>query len=342
MIKFSLTFSSGAPGESQSMNPSQQVSEAATMAAKIPNTQLLIVTGKGGVGKTAIATALATASARQGKRTLLTIYERDDIKHPLLNLRVAYEPVQAEANLWLSRLDSRLSMKEYLHRNIPMHLLYDWVLNGKMMSQFTDAAPGFDEIMCLGKLYDLAEGSDGKAQFDTIVFDAPATGHCALMLRTPSVLANTINSGPVHNSALKVQGLLADKQRCSVLVVALAEDMAIQEGGELLDYVSGELALNTGPMIINRTRPRRFHDREIEQLLEQSNTISQQTRAVVESAVAHHKQATLQAGYIETVQQNRDEGVIEVEQIIQQRFDAHGVIDGIAAALAPALESNKQ
>ena len=64
--------------------------------------------------------------------------------------------------------------------------------------------------MCLGKLYDLAEGSDGKTEFDTIVFDAPAAGHCALMLRTPSVLANTINSRPVHNSALKVQGLLAD------------------------------------------------------------------------------------------------------------------------------------
>ena len=64
------------------MNASQQVSQAATTAAKIPNTQLLIVTGKGGVGKTAIATALATASARQGRRTLLTIYERDDIKHP--------------------------------------------------------------------------------------------------------------------------------------------------------------------------------------------------------------------------------------------------------------------
>ena len=110
----------------------------------------------------------------------------------------------------------------------------------------------------------------------------------------------------------------------------------------MLDYVSGELALNTGPMHYQPHPPRRFHDCEIEQLLEQSHSISQQTRAVVESAVAHHKQATLQAGYIETVQQNRNEGVIEVEQIIQQRFDAHGVIDGIAAALAPALEGNNQ
>lgn len=324
------------------MNETQQAPHSATTAAKIPDTQLLIVTGKGGVGKTAIATALATASARQGKRTLLTIYERDDTRHPLLDFRVAYEPVRAEPNLWLSRLDSRLSMKEYLHRNVPMHLLYDWVLNGKMMSQFTDAAPGFDEVMCLGKLYDLAEGSDGSAEFETIVFDAPATGHCALMLRTPTVLATTIGSGPVHSSALKIQGLLADPQRCSVLVVALAEEMAIQEGSELLDYVSAELGLNTGPMIINRTRPRRFLDHEIEQLQQRSQSISQPTRAVVESAVAHHKQATMQAEYMKALQKKRGEGLVEVEQIIQQRFEAQGVIDGIAAALAPALEGNTQ
>ncbi len=321
------------------MNETQAATQASA-TAKIPGTQLLIVTGKGGVGKTAIATALATASARKGKRTLLTLYEREDAKHPLLNLRVVYDPTQAEANLWVSRLDSRLSMKEYLHRNIPMHLLYDWVLNGKMMSQFTDAAPGFEEIMCLGKLYDLAEGSDGKAEFDTIVFDAPATGHCALMLRTPSVLASTIRGGPVNSSALKIQSLISDRQRCTVLVVALAEEMAIQEGGELLDYVSGELGLSTGPMILNRTRPRRFLDQEIQQLVKQGDSVSQQTRAVVESAVAHHKQATLQAGYMDAVLRNRSEGLVEVEQLIQQRFDAHGIIDGIAAALEPALEGN--
>jgi hypothetical protein len=322
---------------SRTMNETQ-----ASTQVKIPDTQLHIVTGKGGVGKTAIATALASASARSGKRTLLTVYERNDAKHPLLDLRVAYEPVLAEANLWVSRLDSRMSMKEYLHRNIPMHLLYDWVLNGKMMSQFTDAAPGFDEIMCLGKLYDLAEGSDGKVEFDTIVFDAPATGHCALLLRTPTVLASTIRGGPVNSSALKIQALLADHRRCSVLVVALAEEMAIQEGGELLDYVSGELALKTGPMIINRTRRRRFLDAEIEHLLAQGSAVSGQTRAVLESAAAHHKQASLQAGYMDKVLQQRTEGLVEVEQVIQRRFDAHGIINGIAAELAPALEGYRR
>jgi anion-transporting ArsA/GET3 family ATPase len=309
----------------------------AAFLATIPDTQLLVVTGKGGVGKTAVATALATASARKGKRTLLTIYERDDLKHPLLDAQVGYDPVEVQPNLWLSRLDARLSMKEYLHRNIPLHMLYDWILNGKMLGQFTDAAPGFDEIMSLGKLYDLAEGSDGKNQFDNIVFDAPATGHCALMLRTPNVLADAIRSGPLHSSALKVQGLLSDHTRCAVLVVALAEEMAIQEGSELLDYVGGELALHTGPMIINRTRQRRFLDQEIKQLQARRKGADAEMLAVIDSAIAHHRQSSLQAGYMQDLGR-KQVPIIEVPQVIQNRFDAAGVIDGMAATLAPVME----
>lgn len=306
------------------------------LSSLIPYSQVFIVTGKGGVGKTAVATALATACARRGQRTLLAIYEREDIRHPLLDVQVGYEPVAATTNLWLSRLDARLSMKEYIHRNIPFHLLYDWLLNGKILGQFTDAAPGFDELMCLGKLYDLAQGSDGKAEFDTIIFDAPATGHCALMLRTPTVTADTVGSGPIHQSAVKVKSLLEDHQRCCVLVVALAEEMAIQEGSELRDYVGQELQLNTGPMIINRFRAQRFSDREIELLATKSDTACDEARAIIDSAVAHHRLSTLQASYIAQLREQTPQ-VVEVPQVIQNRFDATGIINGMTSTLAPAL-----
>jgi anion-transporting ArsA/GET3 family ATPase len=309
-------------------------------SSQIPDTQLLIITGKGGVGKTAVATALAAASARRGQRTLLTIYEREDIVHPLLGTPVGYDPVLAETNLWVSRLESQLSMKEYIHRNIPFHLLYDWLLNGKILGQFTDAAPGFDEVMCLGKLYDLADGSLGKAEFDTIVFDAPATGHSALMLRAPSVIASTVGSGPIHQAAMMVKSLLEDHQRCSVLMVTLAEEMAIQEGTELLDYVDQDLGLNTGPMIVNRTRVKRFSDREIELLQQNFPHNSAQLQAVIHSAVAQHRLSTLQAGYIAELRQKLPR-LIEVPQVIQSRFDSATIIDGMAAALEQAMAGSK-
>ncbi len=305
---------------------------------RIPDCQLLIVTGKGGVGKTAVSTALATACARAGKRTLLTVYERDDCQHPLIDARVGFDTVETEPNLWLSRLDSRLSMKEYIHRTVPLHLLYDWILNGRTLGQFTDAAPGFDELMCLGKLYDLAEGSAGKQTFDTIIFDAPSTGHSALILRTPSVMVETVGSGPIHQSALKVQAMLQDRQRSCILVVALAEEMALQEGSELLDYVGGELQFNTGPMIINRLRPARFTDREIEQLRQRSGSATADVRAIIDNAAVHHRLCGLQQGYLDAIH-GQYPAILKVPQLIQRQFDAATIVDGIAAALEPNMEA---
>jgi anion-transporting ArsA/GET3 family ATPase len=317
--------------------PKSQPNHANT---KIPPCQILVVTGKGGVGKTAIATALAAQSAKEGKRTLLTIYEREDTRHPLLGTKVTYGLNQAAPNLWVSRLDARLSMKEYVHRTIPLHLLYDWVLDGKILGQFTDAAPGFDELMCLGKLYDLAEGSNGKAHFDRIIFDAPATGHCALMLRTPKVTAETVRTGPLYQSALSVHDMLADKKRCSVLVVSLAEEMALQEGTELCQYVSDELNFNAGPMIVNRVRPQRYDVDEIEHLRSLQGS-SPQSQAVIDSAIAHYKLSALQENYTRALRETMPD-VIEVPQMIQNAFRPSELVEAMAASLAPSLQQGTE
>jgi anion-transporting ArsA/GET3 family ATPase len=226
-------------------------------------------------------------------------------------------------------------MKEYIHRTIPMHLLYDWVLDGKILGQFTDAAPGFDELMCLGKLYDLAEGSNGKIHFDRIIFDAPATGHCALMLRTPKVTADTVRTGPLYQNALSVHDMIADKKRCSVLVVSLAEEMALQEGAELRQYVSEDLNFNAGPMIINRVRPQRFGIDDIVRLRGLQAT-SPQTQAVIDSAIAHYKLSALQEDYTSALRGTMPE-VIEVPQIIQNSFRASELVEAMATSLAPTL-----
>lgn len=303
--------------------------------ATIPPCQLLIVTGKGGVGKTAVATALAAQSARNGKQTLLTTYEREDIVHPLLGTKVSYELRKSRPNLWVSRLDSRLSMKEYIHRTVPLHLLYDWILDGKVLTQFTDAAPGFDELMCLGKLYDLCEDSDGRAHFDTIVFDAPATGHCALMLRTPKVTAETVRTGPLFQNAMKVHEVIADHQRTCVLVVALAEEMAIQEGLELQTYVRDTLQFNVGPMIVNRIRSPRFLADEIERL-QQAEAADGDTRAIIDEAVAHYSLTSLQRSYLDALRE-KSPNILETPQVIQPTFQTGNLINVMAASLRPAL-----
>jgi anion-transporting ArsA/GET3 family ATPase len=309
--------------------------ETDQLPVAIPNCQILIVTGKGGVGKSAVATALAKQSALEGKRTLLTVYEREDTVHPLLDASVAFDINQVDDNLWVSRLDSRLSMKEYIHRTVPFHHLYDWIMDGKVLAQFTDAAPGFDELMCLGKLYDLSEGSNGKATFDRIVFDAPATGHCALMLRTPAVTAEAVGSGPMHKSAVLVKNMLTDKHKCCVLVVALPEEMAILEGQELHRYISDDLNLHVGPMIINRVRRTPFSEREIDQLKE-AEALSIQAKSIVDNAIKHHEMSTLQNRYITELKLDLA-SVLSVPQVVQKHCNAPQLVAEMASSLAPAL-----
>ena len=318
------------------MTDSSQKSE---QQATIPPCQVLIVTGKGGVGKTAVATALAVHSARQGKKTLLTVYEREDLLHPVLGTKASYELRKSRPNLWISRLDSHLSMKEYIHRTVPLHLLYDWILDGKLLTQFTEAAPGFDELMCLGKLSDLSDGSDGAVHFDRIIFDAPATGHSALMLRTPGVMAETVRSGPLNQAAMKVNTMLADHQRSCVLVVTLAEEMAIQEGTELQDYVRDELKLNVGPMIINRSRPQRFSADEIQGLLRASSE-NPEARAIIDDAASHYRLSRLQRSYIDPLKQKTAD-VLEIPQVIQSTYQTGNLINGMVASLHAALEGDR-
>src|SRR4029450_13632988 len=117
--------------------------------------------------------------------------------------------------------------------------IYEWFLSGPALNHFTEAAPGFEELMSLGKLYDLATDRRSNA-FERIVFDAPASGHVALMLRVPRVTTEAIRTGPLHHNALKIQGLIEDDLRTAVLIVALAEEMAVREGVELAQRLRQE------------------------------------------------------------------------------------------------------
>ena len=145
---------------------------------------------------------------------------------------------------------------------MPLPSLYDWFLDSTALKHFTEAAPGFDELMCLGKLYDLV--SDSK--YDLIVFDGPATGHAALMLRVPRTTGAAVRTGPLHHNALKIQLMLENDVKTRIVIVALAEEMAVREASDLATYVSGDLAMHLGPMIVNRVTQQLFESDEIDAL----------------------------------------------------------------------------
>jgi anion-transporting ArsA/GET3 family ATPase len=292
--------------------------------------RLLFVTGKGGVGKSAVATALASASAREGRRTLLVVLQAPGTLHPQLGLSASYKPQAVEANLDLCSVDGRSALKEYVHRTIPMAALYDWFLDGRAMKHFIDAAPGFEELMCLGKLYDLVTASN----YSQIVFDAPATGHAALMLRVPRTTGAAVRSGPLHNNAVKIQKLLEDGARTAVIVVALAEEMAVREALDLSAEVS-DLGITVGPTIANRVTPQLFSAVEIDALSRLPDP-SPTLRRMVKTAAARFQRASAEAQHLATLRSARP-WLVEVPQFVMARNDGAALIDAMVANVRNVL-----
>jgi Anion-transporting ATPase len=274
-----------------------------------------------------VATALATSGARSKRRTLLVVQQQSDLRHPQIGIAPSYRPVEVEPNLDLCSVDGRSALKEYVHRSMVLPGLYDWFLNSTALKHFTEAAPGFEELMCLGKLYDLV--SDSK--YELIVFDGPSTGHAALMLRVPRTTGAAVRTGPLHHNALKIQLMLENDMTTRVVIVALAEEMAIREGMELANYVTGDLAMHLGPMIVNRVTRQLFDRTEIDALhavTAASPALTRMTRA----ATARFDRANAEAQYVATLRTERP-WLVEIPQIVLARHDPALLIDGMVATL---------
>jgi anion-transporting ArsA/GET3 family ATPase len=297
------------------------------LVRKLIDKQLLVVTGKGGVGKSTIAAALAAEAARDGRRVLLASHTRIEGPHPCFGTTLSYKPVRVAENLYLARIDPRDALKEYVHRTLPLGQFYDWLLDSKAVAHFTEATPGFDDLLCLGKVYDHVAGPDA---FDLVVLDAPSTGHAALMLRVPAVTCAAVATGPIHHNALKIR-LLLEGTRTEVVLVALPEEMALREAQELSDHITEELDISVGALVLNRIATPLFNDSEIDALgaLPEGSPALQR---IARAAAERHALAVLQTRYETTLGPAAPR--LRVPHVIQQQFDGPALVDRIAGHLA--------
>ena len=222
--------------------------------------RLIVVSGKGGVGKTVVASAIADLCAREDN-TVLVSFDGQAERHPLFDVPLSYEPQEAAHNLSVMKVDAFAAIREYVRRKVPFSAMYDTLLKSRMFRDFAEAAPGFEELMCLGKLYDLATDSE----FTKVVFDAPATGHLKTLVDVPSATLKAVLVGPLNHNARKIQDLLMNPERTRVVLATLAEEMAVREALELEAFLH-ERRMGVGPMIVNQCVSSRFSTDEIEAL----------------------------------------------------------------------------
>jgi anion-transporting ArsA/GET3 family ATPase len=215
--------------------------------------RLHLVSGKGGVGKTTAATALALAEARGGARVLLVELNGRDRIAALLNVApVGYALKEVFENLWIIDVNAPEAMQEYILMTLRFESLYKALFENRLVNSFLRLLPALGELTMLGKIwYHAEEMTNGRPRFDVIVVDAPATGHARALFAAPQAVAASVPVGPMRTTANDLHAMLTNTTRTQLHVVTTPEDMPVTEALELCDAARG-LGMAVGPAVINQ------------------------------------------------------------------------------------------
>jgi len=197
-------------------------------------TRLVIVAGKGGVGKTTVTAVLARAAADSGLRVLAV----DLDGKPTLGELVGDLP-----HLSLTAPDA---LAEYLEDHGLKRVAKRLAASG-IIDVVSTAAPGIDDIVVLGKLKQLERSSD----HDLVIVDGPAAGHAITFLLSARGLLDTVRGGPIRTQALDVLEMLADPARCQVVLVTLPETTPVNELVETAYALEERVGVQLGPVVVN-------------------------------------------------------------------------------------------
>lgn len=244
--------------------------------------RLVVVTGKGGVGKSTVAAALGLAAARAGRRVVVAeVGRRGDVRDtldpPEDPLRDGPSPsagddgerfVERElpvaggaGSLHHVSVSPEAALREYLRDQLPIAAIADLLGSGKVFTGLTAATPGLRELLALGKVWELAQPerrTPGARPYDLCILDAPASGHAVTMLGAPRQFATTARVGPVARQGEIIAATLRDAATTAVVVVATPEELPVGEALELEDALVDRVGLHVAVGVVNAVLPDRF------------------------------------------------------------------------------------
>ena len=205
--------------------------------------RLVVVTGKGGVGKTTVAAALGLKAAAEGKRAIVCEVAEQERLAPLFGDKAdGYRERELEAGLFGISIDPERAKKEWLEYQLRSGTLAGLLGGSRIFQYLTAAAPGLAELVTIGKVWELAQlerKTRGGAPYDLVIVDAPATGHGIALLRAPQTFSEVARVGPIHRQAGIIHGFLSDPESTGILTVALPEEMPVNETLDLGERPAG-------------------------------------------------------------------------------------------------------
>lgn len=232
-----------------------------------PPARVTIVAGKGGVGKTTVAAALAYVAARAGVRTLIVEVEGKSGLPELFGRKesLTYEEVvllaEGEAGAGSAELRARTltpddALVEYLESH-GLRRVSKRLSSTGTLDVVATAIPGIKDILVLGKVKQLetlsASGAEGAPEF--IVVDAPAAGHAVSFLASAYGLLDAASVGPIRTQAAEVTALLEDPARCQVMLVTIPEETPVNEAVDTAFHLEDRAGVKLAPIVLNAVWP---------------------------------------------------------------------------------------
>ena len=215
---------------------------------------LIVVTGKGGVGKTTVAAALGLAQADRGRRVLIAeVAARTDVARAFGQRDGTGRPRTVAAGVDQLSIDPGRALEAYLRQQLP-RMVAEVLARSRVFQPLTAAAPGLAELLSIGQAWDLTSAGHRRA-YDVVILDAPAGGHGLALLGAPRTYARVARGGPIRRQAAAIDAMLRDRARTAIVAVATPETLAVNETVAIRAALEGELAMRLDAIVVNRLLP---------------------------------------------------------------------------------------
>jgi len=307
--------------------------------ASLLHRKLLVLTGKGGVGKTTVSAALGLLAADRGLRTIVVEVGEQRRLAELFGVRSEDAGAETELrqNLWSISIDPDRALLEWL-QSLGGRVSGRVLASSGTFQYFAAAAPGAKELVSMVKIWKLTQGERGgrkrPSDYDLVILDGPATGHALGMLHSPQTFGAIARVWPIASQTKQVGELLADPARSAYLAVALPTEMAVTEALELQDGLRRQIDRSLDAVIVNGTLPRRFSAAELTRV-ESLNASDSVTRSATLAARAVHSRASFQHNQVARLRRRRFE-VLPVPFLFTSELDLPA-IERIAEHLSKQL-----
>jgi anion-transporting ArsA/GET3 family ATPase len=261
-----------------------KLNSTTTKSTRWDTKRIVFVSGKGGVGKSMIAAAIADQQARLGRRVLLAeigdkSYYQDFWKLP----NVTHDPIPLKYGFDLALWSGESCLREYVLFYLKMERLYRLFFENKVMRALVNVAPGLNEIAILGKITSGIRRVGPPMNYDLIVVDSYATGHALALFHSPKGLMEAIQFGPMGHHSRDMLKVIEDDKICAYEVVTLLEELPVVETIEFRAQLKREIGVTSG-IIINKFLQIPVGDAELRALIEHGTSQGSTPLAVATAA----------------------------------------------------------